>query len=71
MKSGKRFEAITIMKKSNKDKCTHVWATIENGQILSISDASGKVLARPSRNTVIFNGEEYYYYVDAILKSIR
>ncbi|WP_417211976.1 hypothetical protein [Acinetobacter venetianus] len=55
------------MNKQNKDKSTHVWATYENGLIISISEPSGKPLKITSRNTVLYKGEEYFFYGTAVL----
>lgn len=60
----KRFEAITIMHRTHKDKYTQVWATIENGKITAISEPSGKLLARKGENIVIYKDEEYFFYHD-------
>lgn len=63
-----RFEVVTITHKTNRDRFTHVWAMIEDNEIVSLSDASGKLLKMTSRDTVIFKDEEYFFYPDLLLK---
>ncbi len=69
MNKKRDFVAINITHKHRGDISTQVWATIEDGKIISLSDASGKLLKLTSFNTVIFNNEEYYFYQDVITKS--
>lgn len=69
MNDPKRFESILIMNKTNKDKSTQVWAVIENDLITAISEPSGKPLKILSRNTVLYKGEEYFFYGTAVLPS--
>ncbi|KXZ66823.1 hypothetical protein AVENLUH7437_00637 [Acinetobacter venetianus] len=68
MNKKSEFVPVLITSKNRQDKTIHVWATVENGEIISISEPSGKILKMPSSGTVIFNGEEYYFYPEVVLK---
>lgn len=69
MNKKSEFVPVLITNKKRKDKTTQVWATVEDGKIISLSEPSGKVLRMTSFDRVIFNGEEYYFYPEVITKS--